>query len=84
MTDGEMRNPLEYWANQQHRCPRLSKMAMNFLIIQPMLAKCERVFSLAGKMITSDKGRLNAATIGICQVLKFWYMAEMLLKDDTK
>jgi hypothetical protein len=59
-------------------------MAMNFLIIQPMLAEYKRVFSLAGKMIIFDKGRLNAAIIGICQVLKFWYMVGVLPKDDTK
>jgi hypothetical protein len=35
-------------------------------------------------MITFDRGRLNAATIGICQVLRFWYMAEVLPKNDTK
>jgi hypothetical protein len=60
ITDGEVRNSLKYWANQQYRYPRLSKMVMDFLIIQPMLAECERVFSSAGKMITSDRGRLNA------------------------
>jgi hypothetical protein len=84
MTDGEVRNPLEYWANRQHRYPRLSKMAMDFLTIQPMSAEYDRVFSSAGKMITFDRGRLDAATIGICQVLRSWYMAGVLPKDDTK
>jgi hypothetical protein len=79
-----VRNSLKYWANRQHRYPRLSKMAINFLIIQPMSAKCEKVFSLAGKMITFDKGRLDAAIIGICQILRFWYMAGVLPKDNTE
>jgi hypothetical protein len=57
---------------------------MKFLAIQLILAEYKRVFSSVGKMITFNKGRLNAAIIGICQVLRFWYMAGMLPKDDTK
>jgi hypothetical protein len=59
-------------------------MVINFLIIQPMLAKYKKVFSSAGKMITSDKGRLDAAIIGICQVLRSWYIAKVLPKDDIE
>jgi hypothetical protein len=42
--DGDVRDPLAYWANKQDRYPRLSRMAMDFMTIQPMSTECERVF----------------------------------------
>jgi hypothetical protein len=53
-------------------------MAMDFMIIQPMSAECERAFSAAGRMVTFMRARLDALIIGICQVLRFWYLAGVL------
>jgi hypothetical protein len=83
-TDGNVRDPLAYWSSKQERYPRLSRMAMNFMTIQPMLAKCERVFSAAGRMMTSMRARLDASIIGICQILRFWYKADVLPKTDLE
>jgi hypothetical protein len=64
---------LLYWASKQDRYPRLSRMAMDFMTIQPMSAEFERVFSAAGRMLSPTRARLDAITIGICQVLRSWY-----------
>jgi hypothetical protein len=79
-----MRNPLAYWIAKQDRYPRLSQMAMDFLTIQPMLAECERAFSSAGKMVVATRARLDVSMIGICQVLRSWYLAGVLPKTDTE
>jgi hypothetical protein len=81
--DGNVRDPLAYWVTKQKRYPRLSQMALNFLTIQPMSAKCERAFSAAGRMAINLRGNLDASTIGVCQILRSWYLAGVLPKTDT-
>jgi hypothetical protein len=63
--DSDVRNPFAYWTDKQELYPRLSKMVMDFLTIQPMSAECERVFSATGKMVSSTRARLDASVIGI-------------------
>jgi hypothetical protein len=35
-------------------------------------------------MVTPDRGRLEASTIGVCQVLRSWYRAGVLSESDTE
>jgi hypothetical protein len=55
---------------------------MDFLTIPPMAAECERVFSAAGKMVVVTRNRLDTDIIGICQVLRLWYLAGVITKPD--
>jgi hypothetical protein len=82
--DSEVRDPLAYWASKQERYPRLLRMAMDFTTIQPMSAECERVFSVAGRMVPPTRARLDAIIIGICQVLRSWYTAGVLPETDLE
>jgi hypothetical protein len=59
-------------------------MAMNFMTIQPMSAKCERIFSAAGRMVKFMRARLDASIIGICQILRSWYKADVLPKTNLE
>ncbi|KAL5611138.1 hypothetical protein FOBRF1_007255 [Fusarium oxysporum] len=79
-SDGDVRDPIGYWITKQSRYPRLSRMALDFLTIQPMSAECERLFSAAGKMVSGLRTNLDAEIIAICQVLRSWYRAG-LIKD---
>ncbi|OBS16408.1 hypothetical protein FPOA_12943 [Fusarium poae] len=79
-SDGNVRGPIGYWITKQGRYPRLSRMALDFLTIQPMSAECERLFSAAGKMVSGLRTNLDAEIIAICQVLRSWYRAG-LIKD---
>ncbi|KAG7403508.1 hypothetical protein Forpi1262_v018717, partial [Fusarium oxysporum f. sp. raphani] len=79
-SDGNVRDPIGYWITKQGRYPRLSRMALDFLTIQPMSAECERLFSAAGKMVSGLRTNLDAEIIAICQVLRSWYRAG-LIKD---
>jgi hypothetical protein len=79
-SDGSVRDPIGYWITKQGRYPRLSRMALDFLTIQPMSAECERLFSAAGKMVSGLRTNLDAEIIAICQVLRSWYRAG-LIKD---
>ncbi|EJP61390.1 restless-like transposase [Beauveria bassiana ARSEF 2860] len=78
--DSNVRDPIRYWITKKGRYPRLSRMALDFLTIQPMSAECERLFSAAGKMVSALRTDLDAEIIGICQVLRSWYRAG-LIKD---
>ncbi|TDJ70675.1 hAT transposon family protein, partial [Pseudomonas putida] len=78
--DGDVRDPLSYWHERRRRYPRLSRMALDFLTIQAMSAECERLFSAAGRMVTSLRSRLDADMIGMCQVLRSWLRAGVI--DD--
>ncbi|RKK06426.1 hypothetical protein BFJ65_g4629 [Fusarium oxysporum f. sp. cepae] len=79
-SDGDVRDPIGYWITKQSRYPRLSRMALDFLTIQPMSAECERLFSAAGKMVSGLRTNLDAEIIAICQILRSWYRAG-LIKD---
>ncbi|KAI8416761.1 hypothetical protein FOFC_03074 [Fusarium oxysporum] len=79
-SDGDVRDAIGYWITKQSRYPRLSRMALDFLTIQPMSAECERLFSAAGKMVSGLRTNLDAEIIAICQVLRSWYRAG-LIKD---
>ena len=81
-TDASIENPIQYWHDLRHKYPRLSRMALDFLTIQPMSAECERLFSAAGLMVTSQRSRLQAHIIGICQVLRSWLRADIIDELD--
>ncbi|KAJ0125809.1 ATP-dependent DNA helicase, partial [Fusarium oxysporum f. sp. albedinis] len=49
-TDTDIRDPIAYWQDSRAQYPRLSRMALDFLTIQPMSAECERLFSAAGRL----------------------------------
>ncbi len=80
--DAQVRDPLVYWHEKQLQYPRLSRMAPDFLTIQPMSAECERLFSAAGQMVTPLRSRLEAHVIGICQVLRSWLRAGIIRDLD--
>ena len=79
-SDGNVLDPIRLWFSKQSRYPRLSRMALDFLTIQPMSAECERLFSAAGKMISGLQTDLDAEIIAIFQFLRSWYR-DGLVKD---
>ncbi|KAJ3454092.1 hypothetical protein MRS44_017986 [Fusarium solani] len=81
-TDNQIRDPLEYWHAQRFKYPRLSRMAEDFMTVQPMSAECERLFSAAGRMVTPLRNQLEASTIAICQVLRSWLQAGIVEEVD--
>ncbi|RYO84488.1 hypothetical protein DL764_009320 [Monosporascus ibericus] len=53
--DREVQDRIAYWIRKSAKYPRLSKMALDFLTIQPMSAECERLFSAAGRMVNESR-----------------------------
>lgn len=49
---------LEWWSKHTHLFPCLSKMARDFLCISATSAPSERLFSIAGLIITKRRNRL--------------------------
>ena len=50
--------PLDYWARKSLEFPILSQVARKFLAIPATSARIERVFSIAGKILRTDRSRL--------------------------
>ncbi|EEU38473.1 uncharacterized protein NECHADRAFT_9940, partial [Fusarium vanettenii 77-13-4] len=65
------------WQDNRAQYPRLSRMALDFLTIQPMPAECERLFSAAGRLVTPLRSRLEVNIIGMCLVLRSWLQAKI-------
>lgn len=65
-------DPVRWWADRRAEFPRLSHLALDILAIPAMAADCERVFSIAKLMITSQRHRLQDLTIEMMQLLKHW------------
>jgi hypothetical protein len=81
-SDRRVRDPITYWHERRLKYPRLSRMALDFLTIQPMSAECERLFSAAGRMTMPLRSLLDAEIISICQVLRSWYSAGIVKEVD--
>lgn len=64
---------VKYWLDQKPQYPRLSRMALDILTASPMSAACERLFSIAGNMVSSRRKRLQAGIISTCQCVRSWH-----------
>ena len=65
-------NPIQYWLLRRRQYPRLSRMAIDVFSIPAMSTEPERIFSLAGQMVTAQRGRLQADIIGAAQCISSW------------
>jgi hypothetical protein len=69
--------PLAWWRDHRNEYPTLSKMALDLFSVPAMSAECERVFSQAKLVITSQRHHLNAEILEAILCLKLWW------KDDA-
>ena len=81
-TDSACHDPIRYWHARRQEYPRLSRMALDILTIQPMSAERERLFSTAGRIVTPLRSRLDANTIGMAQTLRSWLRAGLIDELD--
>uniref|UniRef100_A0A803T1F2 HAT C-terminal dimerisation domain-containing protein n=1 Tax=Anolis carolinensis TaxID=28377 RepID=A0A803T1F2_ANOCA len=56
-------DPLAYWASREHMWPDLSYVARQFLSCPPTSVQSERVFSLAGDVVTPHRSLLDPQTV---------------------
>ena len=61
----------KWWSDHKHM--EVGRMAWDTLAIPAMSAECERVFSSASHLVSSDRNRLNDDTIEAEECLKAWY-----------
>lgn len=66
-----------WWKNNCTKYPRLSKLAMNLLSIPASSAASERVFSLAGNVITEKRNRLEPKTVDSILFLNSLYKQKL-------
>ncbi|KAM4058389.1 transposase [Hirsutella rhossiliensis] len=69
-------NPIQYWLLRRRQYPRLSRMAIDLFSIPAMSSEPERIFSLAGQMVTAQRGRLKADLIGAAQCISSLHTQE--------
>ena len=65
-------NPIQYWLLRRRQYPRLSRMAIDLFSVPAMSSEPERIFSLAGQMVSAQRGRLKADLIGAAQCVSSW------------
>jgi hypothetical protein len=65
--------PLAWWRDHRNEYPTLSRMALNFFSVPAMSAECERVFSQAKLIMTTQRQHLNAETLEALLCLKQWW-----------
>lgn len=80
--------PLTYWKNNVHKFPILSVLARRFLAIPATSASVERLFSIAGNILTKSRNRLYPKTAKQLILLKSWMFKDLteleneVLKDE--
>ena len=72
-------HPLTYWKNNAYKFPILSVLARRFLAIPATSASVERLFSIAGNILTKSRNRLYPTTAKQLILLKSW-----MFKDITE
>ncbi|KAG7416622.1 putative AC9 transposase [Fusarium oxysporum f. sp. raphani] len=65
-------DPIQYWLLRRRQYLRLSRMAIDLFSVPAMSSEPERIFSLAGQMVTAQRGRLKADLIGAAQCISSW------------
>lgn len=63
---------IAWWKGNQNEFPVLSKIAKDFLTIQPTSVPLEELFSESGLLITEKRSNLNEDTVKACMCLKSW------------
>lgn len=81
---GYCADPFAYWHERRFKYPALSRMALDYLTIQPMSAECERLFSATRRMMTPQRLSLDAVIVGICQCLRSWHRSGFIHQLDMQ
>jgi hypothetical protein len=78
--DPGKKGALAWWCQdtQRQRWPKLSRIAINILLIPLMSNEPERVFSGARRMVSWDMGQLELETIEMRECLKHWKKSGIL------
>lgn len=70
--------PLQWWSQRAGNHPQLSVLASKYLISPATSVPCERLFSLAGHIITKKRAALNSENVNRLVCLSNW------LKEEKK
>jgi hypothetical protein len=65
-------DPVQWWLDQRHTYPTLSRLALDILAIPAMATECERTFSLAKLSLTSQRLSMSSKTLEELQCTKNW------------
>ena len=77
-------DPLTWWLTQGSiHYPILTKIALNLFSVPAMSSACERVFSLAKKVVTDERNRLSADTIEADECQKWWLLKGLVPSSLT-
>ncbi|XP_077367138.1 E3 SUMO-protein ligase ZBED1-like [Festucalex cinctus] len=71
-TIGESDCPLHWWASRAATHPELSVLARKYLSSPATSVPCERLFSLAGHIVTKKRAALSAANVNRLVCLSNW------------
>ncbi|KAJ0134190.1 hypothetical protein HZ326_22758 [Fusarium oxysporum f. sp. albedinis] len=63
---------IEWWMAHPGQFPMVSQLALNILAIPAMATNCERSFSLAKLMLTSQRLSMTTETLEKLQCVKNW------------
>ena len=55
--------PLEWWRNHKHSYPNLSRMAQKYLGVVATSVPSERLFSIAGNVVTSKRSAIEPENV---------------------
>jgi hypothetical protein len=67
------RKPIDWWRDHVDEYPTLSRMALDFFSVPAMSSECERVFSLAKLILTTQRQHMNEMTLEAILCLKLWW-----------
>lgn len=72
--DSKSFNGITWWAGMSGKddFSTLFQFALDTLFCPAMSAECERIFSSAKKLITSERNHLEEDIIEVCECLKAW------------
>jgi hypothetical protein len=82
--EGYENEPLRWWHERgKELYPILAGLAFTLLSMPAMSSECERSFSRAGKMVTTDRYSLKADIIEADQLLKSWLVSGLINRETA-
>ena len=67
------RKPIEWWRDHLDEYPTLFRITLDFFSVPAMFSECERVFSLAKLILTTQRQHMNEMTLEAILCLKLWW-----------
>jgi hypothetical protein len=77
-------SPIPYWVSKLTIWPQLARMALDVFSTPPMSDEPERVFSMAGHLLSPRRRKMKGESVEQLLCLRSWSNSKIITLDQTR